>query len=620
MSNILRGLVLVLCAGTVVAQSSAQWIVHRLHPSGAFWSEGARTSGDQHVGRAQFLEGPVTAGLWNGSLPGPWISLHPAGATDSRGNDVSAGKQVGSARVGAQGQQHAVVWSGTANSYVDLHPPGTKESRAFGVSRDGVYQVGDVDVGIGWIYWRATLWAGTAASRVDLHPGVDYSHALAVGDGEQVGWTESFYEGPRAALWRGTRDSYVDLTPEGSGNSEARGVSRGQQVGWVSLNVRVAALWTGTSASFVNLNPAGASGSWANGVSNAWQIGAADFNGVTRAGYWRGTSESWTDLHSYLPGEYTSSHANGIAHLAGVTYIIGTATTADRREAVMWTIDSAFSVSLNAPSVVGGVVTTGAVTFENPASGRRLVRMSDNSDHVIMSTYCIVPANQATGTFSIWTYGVATTTVVTISADFLGTVQTANLILSPASLQILWLYPTAVVGGLPSMGNVRLIGKAPAGGATLALSSSNTTAANLAASTVIPWGASLAQFPISTFGVHTNSNAVISATYAGVTRTAVISVRIATPSRLDLGSNAIKGGTPVAAWVTMTGLAGPAGRTLVLSSNHPKIVVPPTLYVPPQRDWRGFWVQTQTVTSNTSGTITVSQGSITRTATLTLTP
>jgi len=532
---------------------------------------------------------------------------------------VSAGKQVGSARVGAEGQQHAVIWSGTANSYVDLHPAGTKESRAFGVSRDGVYQVGGVDIGIGWVYWRATLWAGTAASRVDLHRG-DYSQALAVGDGEQVGWTDSNYEGPRAALWRGTRDSFVDLSPEGSGISEARGVSGGQQVGWVWFNAQVAALWTGTAASFVNLNPAEATSSQANDVSNGWQVGSADFNNVARAGYWRGTAASWTDLHSYLPAEYTSSQARGIAHVDGVTYIIGTATTADRREAVMWVSDSAYSVSVNTPSVVGGVVTSGTVTFDSALGERRLVRMSDNSDHVLMSTYCVVPANQTTGSFKIWTYGVASPTVVTISAEFGSAVRTANLTLTPASLEILWLYPTAVVGGHPSVGNVRLIGKAPAGGATIGLASNNSTAVSHQQSTLIPWGASLAQFPINTMGVHGNTNVVITATYGGVTRTAVISVRIATPFRLDLGSPAIKGGTPVTAWVAMTGLAGPAGRTLVLSSNHPKIVVPPTLYVPPQQDGRGFLVQTQTVTSNTSGTITVTQGAITRTATLTLTP
>ena len=182
MSNILRGLVLVLCAGAIVGESSAQWIVYRLHPSGALWSEGARTSGDQHVGRAQFPGGPELAGLWNSSSSASWTSIDPG-----RVNDVSGGKQVGSTSV--NGQEHAVIWSGTGSTFVDLHPVGepvfpANRSRALGVS--GAYQVGMINYGEVIPVWRACLWTGTAASRVDI--GMDESCAVAVGDGEVVGW------------------------------------------------------------------------------------------------------------------------------------------------------------------------------------------------------------------------------------------------------------------------------------------------------------------------------------------------------------------------------------------------------------------------------------------------
>ncbi|MCC7435978.1 MAG: hypothetical protein IT363_14945 [Methanoregulaceae archaeon] len=426
-----------------------------------------------------------------------------------------------------------------------------------------------------------------------------------------------------ALLWRIPGNSVVLLAPIDSLTSDARGVSKGQQVGGVSFveGKSVAALWTGTAESFVNLNPAGADSSGANDVSNGWQVGSADFNGVARAGYWRGTSESWTDLHSYLPGEYTSSQANGIAHLAGITYIIGTATTADRREAVLWVRDSAFSVSLNAPSVVGGVVTSGTVTFDIADVERRLVRMFDNSGYVLMNAYCSVPANQTTGTFTIWTYGVASSTVATISAYYSGATRTTNLTLTPATLDLLWLTPTAVVGGNPSMGNLRLVGKAPPPlGALVTLTTSDPAAANHASLTVISWGASLKQFPVSTFGVDMIRNVTISATYAGVTRTANLSVHPAMFASLNLASSTVTGGTPVTATVSMTGKTGPSGRAVLLSSNHQNIVVPGSMYVPPQKFSWNFTVLTQAVTSTTVGTITASQGATVRTATLTLTP
>jgi hypothetical protein len=170
------------------------------------------------------------------------------------------------------------------------------------------------------------------------------------------------------------------------------------------------------------------------------------------------------------------------------------------------------------------------------------------------------------------------------------------------------------------MGNVRLIGKAPVGGAVVALATNNPPAANHASSVTISYGASLRQFPVSTFGVDSIQNAVISATYAGVTRTAVISVRPATLSALTLASNSIKGGDPVVATVEMNGKTGPLGRTTLLTSDQPKITVPASMYVPPQRFSWDFTVLTQAVTSTTVGTITASQGATVRTATLTLTP
>lgn len=278
------------------------------------------------------------------------------------------------------------------------------------------------------------------------------------------------------------------------------------------------------------------------------------------------------------------------------------------------------SLTLNASSVAGGVQASGTVTFAQTAPTQRLVLMSDNSDYVLMSTYCIVPANQTTGTFNIWTYGVASNTVATIAAEFSGVTRTASLTLTPATLDLLWISPTSVVGGNPSMGNVRLVGKAPAGGAVVALSSSNTAAANHASSVTISYGGSLRQFPISTFGVDTTKSVVVSATYRGATRTASIAVRPAALSALSLATNTVKGGNPVVATVTMTGKTGPSGRTVFLFSNQPKIIVPGSMYVPPQKFSWNFTVLTQSVTSNTVGTITATQGATTRTATLMLTP
>lgn len=279
-----------------------------------------------------------------------------------------------------------------------------------------------------------------------------------------------------------------------------------------------------------------------------------------------------------------------------------------------------FRVWVESFAVAGGVKTKGFVRFPESADSARNVRLTDDSDKVLMSTYCIVPPGETLGAFDIWTYGVSMATTTTITARFGGVTHSSQLTLLPASLDILWLNPTAVVGGNPSMGNIRLVGKAPFGGAVVSLATTHPAAANHAASVTISWGASLRQFPVSTFGVDSTQNVTISASYAGLTRTAIIRVFPATLSTLNLASNSVTGGTPVSATVVMTGKVGPLGRTVLLSSNHQSIIVPGSMYVPPQKFSWNFTVLTQAVTSSTTGTITASQGTTTRTATLTLMP
>lgn len=270
--------------------------------------------------------------------------------------------------------------------------------------------------------------------------------------------------------------------------------------------------------------------------------------------------------------------------------------------------------------VAGGVKLVGTLHFSEALPSQRLIRMSDDSAHLLMSTYCILPANQSAANFDVWTYGVASPETVTIGASIGGITRFASLVLTPATLDILWLVPTSTVGGNPSIGNVRLLGKAPAGGVTVTLSTSNPAAANHAPSLLITHGSSLRQFPVSTFGVDFIQNVTISASFAGATRTAVVSVRPAALSSISLALSTVKGGTPVAATVTMTGKTGPLGRTVFLTSNNPNILVPGSVYVPPQKFAWSFTVLTQPVGATTTGTITATQGAIIRSATLTLTP
>jgi len=94
------------------------------------------------------------------------------------------------------------------------------------------------------------------------------------------------------------------------------------------------------------------------------------------------------------------------------------------------------------------------------------------------------------------------------------------------TLSSLTLNPTSVVGGLnSSTATVTLSGPAPAGGAKVALDSSNG-AASVPSSATVPAGATSTTFTVNTSIVILATSATISATYNNTTRTATLSVLI----------------------------------------------------------------------------------------------
>ncbi len=110
-------------------------------------------------------------------------------------------------------------------------------------------------------------------------------------------------------------------------------------------------------------------------------------------------------------------------------------------------------------------------------------------------------------------------------------VSTINNTPPPSSviLSALTLNPSSVVGGASSQGTVTLSGNAPAGGTTVTLSSSNTLA-RTPASVLVPAGTRSASFSIATSSVTTNTGVSISASLAGVTKTAPLTITPAAAS------------------------------------------------------------------------------------------
>ncbi len=123
--------------------------------------------------------------------------------------------------------------------------------------------------------------------------------------------------------------------------SVVSGLDSGQQVGRADVGGRNhAALWRGSAESWVDLHPPEASESWSFGVFGNQQVGRAYLGGVFHASLWSGTAESWIDLN---PSGATWSEAWCISE----DQQVGSAGVGDAQHAVLWTGTAASWVDLH---------------------------------------------------------------------------------------------------------------------------------------------------------------------------------------------------------------------------------------------------------------------------------
>ena len=276
-------------------------------------------------------------------------------------------------------------------------------------------------------------------------------------------------------------------------------------------------------------------------------------------------------------------------------------------------------LSVSPTSVVGGISSTGTVRLTGPApAGGAVVTLSSSNTTAARAPASVtVAAGATTATFTITTSPVASNTSATITAIF-GVTRTASLTVTAPTLSGFSLNPTSVIGGSSSTGTVTLSGPAPAGGAAVTLSSSNTTATHPPASVTVLAGATTATFTITTTPVASNTSATITAIF-GVTRTASLTVTAPTLSGFSLNPTSVIGGSSSTGTVTLSGPAPAGGAAVTLSSSNTTATHPPaSVTVLAGATTATFTITTSPVASNTSATITAIFG-VTRTASLTVT-
>ena len=195
------------------------------------------------------------------------------------------------------------------------------------------------------------------------------------------------------------------------------------------------------------------------------------------------------------------------------------------------------NVDINPATVAGGDATSGTIIVSAAAPDTTVVALSSSNPAVAQVPASVtVPTGQFTGTFTITTSAVSVSTTVTITASFNGGSKTGTLTVTPAgapppgpTVQRLVTSPDSVAGGSGSQGVITLSGAAPAAGAAVSLSSSNTGVASVPSSVTVAGGSATAVFAISTSAVAASTAVTITATYNGTSQSATLTVTPAPP-------------------------------------------------------------------------------------------
>jgi len=316
----------------------------------------------------------------------------------------------------------------------------------------------------------------------------------------------------------------------------------------------------------------------------------------------------------------TETHqAEGLA--AGTATVTATVDGKVSPEAAV-SVALSVSVSVNPTTVTAGDKSTGTVTLalNAPAGGAVVTLASNNAAVASVPTSVTVAAGEKTKTFTVTTHAVAENTEVTITAAYIGESQSTKLTVTPAGLQSVAVTPTSVAGGVSANGKITLDGEAPPGGAVVTLTSSNTTVATVPASVTVPEGANTVNFTVTTMAVSEDIPVTISATYAGTTKSAALTVKPLLGS-VKASPSSVAGGNTSTGTVNFLGPAPAGGAVVTLTSSNTTVAtVPESVTVPQGATSATFTINTSAVTENKTVTISASYSGTTKTETLTIKP
>jgi hypothetical protein len=187
------------------------------------------------------------------------------------------------------------------------------------------------------------------------------------------------------------------------------------------------------------------------------------------------------------------------------------------------------ALTLSPTSLIGGASSLGTVMLNAPAPvGGLSVALGSNTSFATLPASLFVPAGQSNASFTVSTTPVTSQTTANITATLNGGSVGANLTINPSvtgGLQILQftLDPkNTLETGEQADGTIVLSAKAPTGGVTILLNSSNPAALSCPATVTVPAGQKKIEFKLMAGVVSQATPVTIHATLIGSAKQASI--------------------------------------------------------------------------------------------------
>ncbi len=283
---------------------------------------------------------------------------------------------------------------------------------------------------------------------------------------------------------------------------------------------------------------------------------------------------------------------------------------------------SPVSLSLASSQFYSGNTTWVALQLSSaaPSAGAVINLTSSDPNAAPVPVSVNMPGNTAWTQFQLTAGQVVSTTPVTITATLNSGTASVQFNVLPPSLKSLSVGPSTMSGGATAGATLMLNGLAPANGAIVNVTSDNP-AAFPPASVTVAAGSASASFGVPTSNVSANTLVHITASWNGISVSAPLTLTPqGQPASLTLSPATVTGNAGSTGIVRIASASSVDQTFQVTSSNTSVATTPTSVLIPAGATAGQFVINTFIPNTQTTATISVSGGGVTRSALLTVNP